>query len=51
MTDALKAACQRLEAYVAEAFLRREDLDVVKLHRLELEIASAAKVHEKGLPF
>lgn len=40
---ALAAARDQLECYLAECFLRHEDLDLVKLRRLENELVSAAR--------
>jgi hypothetical protein len=44
---ALTAARQRLEVYVAECLLRREDLDLLKLRRLEYELERAT-LHQAG---
>jgi|GEM_PF-2383463 len=55
MTDALKAACQRLEAYAAECVIRAQlgtpgpALDGLVFKRLESDIIMAARV-ERG-PF
>jgi hypothetical protein len=43
---AVAAAKSRLETWLAEVWLRHESLDLIKLRRLEDEIASAALVHE-----
>jgi hypothetical protein len=51
VTTALQAARARLEAWIAEVVLRHEDLDVVKLRRLEDEVVSAARVHDVSAPF
>ena len=47
MHTALQAARQRLEVYVAECLLRREDLDLLKLRRLEYELERAT-LHQAG---
>jgi len=44
---ALVAARSQLEEYLAECFLRHEDLDMLKLKRLENELERAA-VHESN---
>ena len=48
---ALAAARQRLELYVAECLLRREDLDLLKLRRLEQELERATLHQANGGPF
>lgn len=51
---ALVAARTQLETYLAECWLRHEDLDIVKLRRLENELVSAARFSatpEGGSPF
>jgi hypothetical protein len=48
---ALAAARQRLELYVAECILRREDLDVLKLRYLEHELERATLHQASAGPF
>ena len=48
---ALAAARQRLELYVAECLLRREDLDLLKLRHLEAELERATLHQANGAPF
>ena len=48
---ALVAARQRLELYVAECLLRREDLDLLKLRHLEAELERATLHQSHEAPF
>lgn len=50
---ALVAAREQLECYLAECFLRHEDLDIIKLRRLENELVSAARfsARSENAPF
>ena len=48
---ALAAARQRLELYVAECLLRREDLDLLKLRHLEAELERATLHQANAGPF
>lgn len=50
MTTVIQGAWSRLEAYVAECLLKREDLDVLRLKRLEADVVAAVRC-ETGLPF
>lgn len=51
---ALAAARERLEVYVAECILKHDDLDVLKLRRLEDDLVMTARVSSTlvgGAPF
>lgn len=43
MTTAIQEARARLDTYISECILRHEDLDVLKLRRLEDDLMMAAR--------